>query len=306
MTSRNGAVPRSSGDVIADRRYDIAAAFGERGDFEAAADLLEQAIERAKDWPAAWHALAKAREAQGQSDAAIAAYRRAVALDQEDELGASLDLARLGATLPPAAAPERYVARLFDQYARRFETHLTGELDYRAPALLVEAVARCAFKKFAHVVDLGCGTGLCGAAFRASAGILTGVDLSPEMIVEARAKTIYDALNTDNLIAFLEAVEPASIDLLLAADVFVYVGNLAPVFRLAHRALRDGGLFAFTLQKARESEQSASDESVGFQIAGVQQQNLLRFIAYDSCRELLEVGKHGIVVGEIFFHDLLL
>lgn len=266
MSGRNGAMPRSSGDVIADRRYDIAAAYVERGDFDAAADLLEQVLERAERWPAAWHALAKAREAQGRTEAAVAAYRRAVALDANDELGASLDLARLGADLPPDIAPEHYVTRLFDQYAKRFETHLLGELDYRAPALLREAVGRCRSRKFAHVVDLGCGTGLCGAAFRASTEILTGVDLSGEMIAEATAKNLYDALHRQGLAAFLQAARPESIDLLLAADVLVYVGNLAPIFELAHRALHNGGLFAFTLQ--RGPEHSSSDETRGFRIAG--------------------------------------
>lgn len=265
VTGRNrvAALSQSSGDLIADRRFEIAAAYAERGDFEAAADLLEQALERAKDWTAAWHALAKVREAQGQSDAAVSAFRRAAALDATDELGASLDLARLGMTPPPEAAPERYVAALFDQYSKQFETHLTVELSYRAPALLAEAVARCASRQFGYVVDLGCGTGLCGGVFRADAEILVGVDLSPLMLGEARAKNIYDALETRSLTGFLEAAAAVSIDLLLAADVLVYVGNLASVFRLAHRALRQGGLFAFTLQKAADDR----DLVAGFHIA---------------------------------------
>ncbi len=200
----------------------------------------------------------------GETAAAIAAYTKAAALDPNDELGASLNLARLGATAPPDAAPEHYVRSLFDQYANRFDAHLTQQLDYRAPQLLADAVARHAPGKFARVVDLGCGTGLCGAIFRNRAEKLIGVDLSPQMIAEARRKNIYDALYAESITRFLEISAEASIDLMLAADVLVYVGNLDPLFRLAHRALRANGFFAFTLQSA-PSEKS---DSAGFRIAG--------------------------------------
>lgn len=246
---------RSSGDLLADRRYEFALAYAERGDFEAAAELLEQTIELAGSWPAAWQALAQARDALGQKAAAVAALKHAAALDAEDELAASLQLARLGAAKPPAAAPERYVESLFDQYAGRFESHLVATLAYRGPAQLADAVARVRAGRFAHVVDLGCGTGLCGEAFRDKADYLEGVDLSPQMIAKARAKALYDALHVQNLLRFLKATQDAGIDLLLAADVLIYIGDLDPLLDAAHRVLRPGGLFAFTLQKAQENEE---------------------------------------------------
>lgn len=244
---------RSSGDLIADRRYDFAVGYAAAGDFQAAAELLEQVIERTPSWPAAWSALAQAREALGQSAAAIAAFARAAALDAKDELGASLHLARLGAAPAPDTAPERYIESLFDQYAGRFEAHLVDTLFYRAPAQLAAAVGQQHSGRFARVVDLGCGTGLCGAAFRVKADFLAGVDLSPLMIAQARAKGLYDQLYVQNLGAFLDAAPAASADLLLAADVLIYVGDLDPVLRGARRVLRPGGLFAFTLQRETES-----------------------------------------------------
>ncbi|HKH80726.1 MAG TPA: methyltransferase domain-containing protein [Methylovirgula sp.] len=241
---------RSSGDLIADRRFNYACSYARAGEFQAAAELLEQAIDRAPTWPVGWFALRRAREAAACRQAAIAAFARAAALDPSGELGACLHLARLGGASAPAIAPESYVKRLFDQYAEDFDTHLVDKLCYHAPGLLADAVGRLRPKRAAHVVDLGCGTGLSGAAFRAGTASLTGVDLSPRMIEAARAKRLYDRLVVQSLGDFLAAEPAASADLLLAADVLVYVGDLDPVFRLARRVLRRSGIFAFTLQSA--------------------------------------------------------
>ncbi len=240
---------RSSGDLLADRRFNYACSYARAGEFQAAADLLEQALERAPAWAAAWFALGRAREAAACRQAAIAAFVRAAALEG-DELGASLYLARLGAEPTPAIAPESYVRGLFDQYAQSFDAHLLDNLSYRAPGLLAEAVAGLGRDRFAHAVDLGCGTGLCGAAFRNRTGFLTGVDLSPAMIELSRSKGFYDRLVVQGLNEFMTAEPAASADLLLAADVLVYVGDLEPVFCLARRLLREEGIFALTLQSA--------------------------------------------------------
>jgi predicted TPR repeat methyltransferase len=274
---------RSSGDLIADQRFGYAEAYAARGDHQAACDLLEQVLERAPLWPAAWIALGRAREALACRDGVISAFARAAALDQQDELGANLHLARLGAVRPPAIAPEAYVKSLFDQYAERFDAHLVGKLSYRAPGLLADAVAGLGHKQFAHAVDLGCGTGLCGAAFRARAKFLTGVDLSPAMIESARGKGLYDHLVVQSLSAFLASEAAASADLLLGADVLVYVGDLDPVFHLARRVLRENGVFAFTLQSAENGFCLGPDMRYGHAPAYV--------------REAAE--KHGFGVAEI-------
>jgi predicted TPR repeat methyltransferase len=241
---------RSSGDLIADRRFNYACTYAQAGEFQAAAELLEQVLERAPTWPAAWFALGRAREAAACRQAAIAAFARAVGLDPSDELGASLHLARLGGAPAPAAAPESYVRGLFEQYAGSFDAHLLEKLSYRAPGLLAEAVAGLGRERFAHAIDLGCGTGLCGAAFRARTEFLTGVDLSPRMIEAARSKRLYDRLVVQSLGEFLAAEAAESADLLLAADVLVYVGDLDPIFRLARHVLRENGTFALTLQSS--------------------------------------------------------
>src|SRR5580704_13706919 len=87
----------SSGDMIADRRFEFARDLQLKGDPVAAADLLLQATELAPNFVSAWFTLGELREQLGQRDQAIAAFRRACAADPHDRHGASLRLMRLGA-----------------------------------------------------------------------------------------------------------------------------------------------------------------------------------------------------------------
>lgn len=249
---------RSSGDFLADRRFNYACSYAGAGEHKAAAELLEQVIECAPAWPAAWFALGQAHAATGSRAAAVSAFARAQALDPSDELGASLQLARVGDCPAPAAAPESYVRALFEQYAGSFDAHLERLL-YRAPVLLADEVGRLGRKSFTHAIDLGCGTGLCGEAFRGRTELLTGVDLSPRMIEAARCKRLYDRLLVQSIGSFLASEAAQSADLLLAADVLVYVGDLDPILCAARRVLRENGIFAFTLQAAESGVRLGED-----------------------------------------------
>src|SRR3954469_14645443 len=117
------ATQRSSGDLLADRRFGYAQAAFEEGDHAAAAELALQALELAPDFAPAHALLGRARLALGAREEAAAALRRALALEPEDALGAGLELARLGALPDEAAITRFYVRALFDDYAPRFEKH---------------------------------------------------------------------------------------------------------------------------------------------------------------------------------------
>jgi predicted TPR repeat methyltransferase len=242
----------SSGDLIADRRYKWALDHAARGDLAGAADILAQTVELVPGFATAWFALGAIRDNLGDRAGAIVAWEKAREADPEDYHGARLQLARLGAGEATPAMTEVYVRRLFDQHAENFDASLLERLDYRGPAVLLEAVRSVARQplRVGSMLDLGCGTGLAGAAFRPYVDWLVGVDLSPEMIAKARAKGLYDRLAAAELRQFLaaEADAHARYHLLLAADVFVYVGDLAPVAAAAARVLAPGGLFAFTVE----------------------------------------------------------
>jgi len=242
----------SSGDLMADRRFDFARDLQLKGDLVAAADLLLQATELAPGFASAWFTLGEIREKLGERDAAIEAFRKAQVSDPEDRHGATLRLMLLGAE-PLSGMPQAYVQALFDQYAPRFEASLVGDLGYRGPALLFKAVlsARAAIRKpafFKRAIDLGCGTGLAATAFAKEVDHFTGIDLSPRMIEKARATGFYAELEVADMVHGLTSKPDASADLILAADAMVYVADLAPVLREAKRVLMPGGLLAFTAE----------------------------------------------------------
>jgi predicted TPR repeat methyltransferase len=242
----------SSGDLIADRRFEFARDLQLKGDLAAAADLLDQTVELAPDFVSAWFTLGEIRLQLGERDVAIAAFRRARDVDPQDRHGASLRLMRLGAEAL-ADMPKAYVETLFDQYAPRFDTALLEHLDYRGPAILFKAVlaVRAAAKRpafFKRAIDLGCGTGLAAAAFARQVDRFIGIDLSPGMIEQARATGLYAELEVADMVAGLAAKPDDSADLIMAGDAMVYVSDLAPMLAQARRVLVPDGLVAFTLE----------------------------------------------------------
>lgn len=138
---------------------------------------------------------------------------------------------------------------LFDQYAPRFDADLEGRLGYRTPALLAGLLAEAgvAADGSRRVLDLGCGTGLSGVALQPFARRLEGLDLSPRMLAEARRRGLYDALHEADLLDWLPG-RRAAFDLVAAADVLNYLGDLAPALAAMAGALVPGGLAAFSLE----------------------------------------------------------
>ncbi|MCB8822742.1 class I SAM-dependent DNA methyltransferase [Microvirga rosea] len=244
---------RSSGDLLADRRYEYARAAFEEQDFEAAADLARQVLDLVPHFAAAHALLGRAAAELSQGDVAVAALQRALSLEPDDALGVRLDLARFGAVTPEEAITDGYVRALFDDYAPRFERHLTQSLAYRGPELLADALRRACSKRlrtdrFGLTLDLGCGTGLMAKALEGCCARIEGVDLSPRMIEKAAKEKLYDALHEGELVGFLSGRAACEADLVIAADVFVYMADLGAAFREIRRVLKKGGLLAFTVQ----------------------------------------------------------
>jgi predicted TPR repeat methyltransferase len=241
-----------SGNLIADRRFEWSRDREAKGDLAGAADLLTQVLELVPDYASAWFALGEVREKLSDRAGAVAAYRNAALADPQDRHGATLHLIRLGEA-PAAAMPEGYVRALFDGYAPDFDRALTEGLGYRAPELLVNAVraARAGERmKFGSLLDLGCGTGLAGAAFRPYCDWLVGVDLSPAMLAQARTKGLYDRLIEGEVLGFLdrEAAAKACYHLILAADVLVYFDDLEPALKVSEQVLAQSGLITFSVE----------------------------------------------------------
>lgn len=252
--------------MVADRRASHAAALAAERAYSDAAEVMEQALELVPQWAAGWSLLGGYREAAGDIAGAVKAWRELLQLDLSGVFGARLKLRAHGAlagTEPEAA----YVEALFDDYAPRFEQSLVAKLGYRVPErmklLLAEQLEQRGLSRFGRAIDLGCGTGLVGVQVRPLVERLEGVDLSARMIAEARRKQVYDHLERSELVAYLgEQTDNAG--LIVAADVFNYVGVLDGPLAAVRRVLPAGGLVAFSLEVAAGEDAVRLDTSLRF------------------------------------------
>ncbi|KAF4036316.1 Methyltransferase domain [Phytophthora infestans] len=220
---------------------------------------------------------------QEEPDIVAAGYRLIVASNRNSHLRAVHSLATLeGATTTKTAAPA-YVAEVFDELANTFEEKLVAHLEYRVPWQLVKALQKLSPPGFIAkdstaesewvVADVGCGTGLCGRLLRSHVKHIVGVDISPLMIEKTRAGGSYDELHTVGIVPFLEACADETLDLIISADVWIYVGALEQVFELSRRKLRAStGWMAFSIELlpsgiVEDAKDSANETSVGFRLA---------------------------------------
>ena len=257
----------------------------DREDIDGAIDLLERARELAPGFAPIQLALGSAYAAAGHDELAVTAMETAIKLDttstvplerlarfhilanrsreaigllrrilRRDPSHAHARFLLAGLTGDRDAAvespPAELIADLFDSYAPRFEHHLTKELQYCAPKSLAALVAGTGAtpERSWSVLDLGCGTGLAGVELRDYARTLVGSDLSPRMITRARQRAIYDELHCEDLLATLARAR--DVDLIVAADVFIYVGALDATFAACATALRPSGLLAFSIERS--------------------------------------------------------
>jgi len=257
----------------------------DRADADGAIDLLERAREEAPGFAPIQLALGSAYAAAGHDELAVAAMEAAIKLDTSstvplerlakyhilarrprEAIGllrrilrreaahaqAQFLLAGLTGDRPAKVVdspPPDLIADLFDTYAASFEQHLTEGLQYRVPQALAALVAGTGAAPDARwrVLDLGCGTGLVGVELRAYARTLIGCDLSQRMVSLARQRAVYDELYCEDLTATLARAN--DVDLIVAADVFIYVGVLEATFAACALSLRPGGLLAFSVER---------------------------------------------------------
>lgn len=193
----------------------------------------------------------------GDLEGAAEAYREALALDPRDPGGVSIRLAAIGAAQAPEKMPDAYVATLFDQHADVFDDILVDELGYCVPLLVRDLIQRLEIGPFERLLDLGCGTGLTGAALSDCTSQRTGVDLSERIIELAYDREVYDDLYVGEAVEFLKEFEEEdgarpSWDLVAATDVFPYLGAVEPFLTAAADRLEPKGYLAFSTETLPE------------------------------------------------------
>lgn len=221
------------------------------GEAEAALRAFQRVLDIDSRAHVAWSARGSLLRDLGRMDEAAVSFEEALALGADSELHAYYLAAVRGAGTP-AAPPRAYVETLFDQYSADFEAHLVDTLQYRGHEWLLRPLL-AAGRRYPTVLDLGCGTGLCGPLIAPLADAIVGVDLSQAMLAQAGRRGVYRELIHADLSNFLARADRRA-DLVLAADVFIYVGALDEVFAAVRRILAPGGCFAFTAELAPDSD----------------------------------------------------
>lgn len=250
MKFQMGTARYPSGDPAADRRAEYAEALAAVSDFTAAAETLAGALSLAPHWAAGWYRLGELHLGAGAPGEAAPAWRRALELDPADRFGARLQLELVTGERVADTPPPAFVEALFDQYAPRFDTALVDGLGYRGPHILMEALDGAGFAEAARALDLGCGTGLMAAPLRHRCAVLEGVDLSAGMLEIAARRGLYDRLVKADIAAL--RLDETGFDLIVAADVFAYLGALEAVIAWCAGSLRPEGRLAFTVESQVE------------------------------------------------------
>ena len=228
----------------------IGSALRHQSKIDEAEPWLNEASALDADDASAHHGLAMIAYLRDQHDAALAHISRALRVQPDD--ADFLYLKAIFSGVTPAAQPEAMTRALFDPYAKNFDAHLLGPLKYRVPQMIAQMILERFPERNINLLDLGCGTGLLGAALGAINGYFVGVDLSMPMLAEANKHNVYSRLHNVNLLDALDATDGGEYEVIVAADVFVYVGALDAAIRDCFKVLRPGGWLFFSCESAPE------------------------------------------------------
>lgn len=228
-----------------------AAALAEMGVPTEALSLFNRALALDPQRALLWTLRGSLLRELGRLDEAAESFQHALDRGGDAELNRYYLAGVARQPLPPAP-PRAYVETLFDRYADSFDSHVAQALQYQAPRLLTQRLAASG-RRYRHALDLGCGTGLCGPFLKQLAPQVTGVDISIPMLDKAQALGVYETLVQADAVEYLAAAQEP-FDLVIAADVFIYVGVLDEVFLQVGRVLPAQGSFCFTVEESRDQE----------------------------------------------------
>jgi predicted TPR repeat methyltransferase len=219
------------------------------GRLEDAEASYNKAIAIKPEYAEAHSNLGTTLKALGRLEDAEASYTKAIAIKPEYAEELSHAIASLKG-LNPVRATDAYVSSLFDGYAKKFESSLVGELNYKTPTIIANFLRPLipSVNPKLDVLDLGCGTGLAGEALIDLAKTLVGIDLSKEMLKIAEAKNIYSRLIQDEIHHALSQEQSNSFDIIVSSDVFVYIGDIKAIFDQVYKVLKVGGFFAYSAE----------------------------------------------------------
>ena len=191
----------------------------------------------------------------GQLEKAANHFKRAIKIKPDMETAKYYLAAVDKNTRTPDISPSSFVKNCYNTISTTYDnTHTAKRLGYRVPQQLTDEIKkRIPQGSMLEIIDVGCGTGLCGSQLKDITRNITGVDLSEGMLKLAKEKNVYDNIICADLITTL-AGYTNRFDLVISTGVFIHFGDLAPVFKASHQALKPEGLFAFSIHKHTEEQ----------------------------------------------------
>ena len=224
--------------------------YNAKGLHDDAIKLFTKAVQINPKYCEAYNNLASTYRSQGLEKEAVKFYQKILELDPNHSQALHI-LASINGTTP-LSAPKAYVENLFDSYAKNFEVSLINELKYNVPEIVKDLLDN-QLEHYDHILDMGCGTGLVGLALgNGSYKRLDGVDVSKKMLEKASAKNIYTDLFHSDIVEYLKGTK-LKYQLFIAADVFIYIGDLKEVFSLIKQNNENGGLIIFSTEHYSKS-----------------------------------------------------
>ncbi|MEP1449189.1 MAG: tetratricopeptide repeat protein [Paraglaciecola sp.] len=247
------------------------------------------AIEIIPEHGPAYFNLAKIQENNEQLELAIESYKKAISIDPSNleaiknsakllhKSGREKDaiilleqylkrnptnpiaqhmLASFGAADTPERAKDDYVRQVFDRFSASFDNSLE-RLHYKVPEFINNAVIHTLDQNAVsvNILDIGCGTGLCGPLLKEYATSLTGVDLSSKMLEKAKQRNTYDELHEAELTLYMQTCN-RHFDYITCADTFIYFGELRNAFKAAYHALKPAGYLIFSIERHTLNQQN--------------------------------------------------
>jgi predicted TPR repeat methyltransferase len=183
----------------------------------------------------------------GRLDKAAETYRAWLNEDPANPIAEHM-LAACSQRDVPIRASDGYIERHFDRYANTFDHNLVDSLHYRGPEMIRIGLNHIgAPTRQYSIVDIGCGTGMCGPVLSPYSNRLVGVDLAGKMLEKASTTGCYNLLVKAEIGTYL-ATSPHQCDVVVAADTMIYFGDLQPIFNLVAEALHQGGYYVFTVE----------------------------------------------------------
>lgn len=236
----------------ADAHHNLAVVLSATNRSEEAVKCYCRALTLKPHYPEARRALAMAYCVIGQPEYAVQLCNQWL-VDEPDSSVARHTLAAVSGQNVPLRAPDDYVQQIFDSFAASFEAKL-ARLNYRAPSLVADVLGEAGRvpEGALDILDVGCGTGLCGPLLAPYARTLVGMDISEGMLKHAAAKQVYHELVQAELTEYLTR-QHGRFDVVVSADTLVYFGALEAFAAAAAGALRPGGLLVFTVEEEVEA-----------------------------------------------------